>query len=82
MSYDYHKTMIHEIIHARQQVEMAWVFFFLWYFVEFLVKLLIHCNFLKAYLSLSHEREAYRNENTPGYLANRKPYAWIRFICG
>ena len=34
----------HEFIHTRQQLEMGFVLFFLWYGVEFLVRL-VQCRF-------------------------------------
>lgn len=82
MSNDYTETLNHEMIHARQQVEMAWIFFFAWYAIEFLIKLVIHRDFFKAYLSVSFEREAYRNDRNPLYLTLRKPFSWIKCISG
>lgn len=74
------ETLNHERIHARQQIEMLWVFFFLWYVTEYLVRLLICRSHRKAYLSLSHEREAYHHAGDPGYLLTRRPFAWFTYL--
>jgi hypothetical protein len=70
----------HEKIHARQQLEMLWLFFFLWYGVEYLIRLIRYHDLHRAYKELSHEREARENDGDPGYLLRRKPFAWIRYL--
>lgn len=70
----------HESIHARQQVEMLWIFFFLWYLLEFTIRVAGTGSFMKAYKNLAHEREAYLNDDQPDYLKHRKLYAWIRYL--
>lgn len=74
------QIMRHESIHARQQIEMAWLLFFIWYVLEFAVRLIILQNYMKAYQSLAHEREAHLNDDDPEYLKNRKLFAWIRYL--
>ncbi len=71
----------HELIHTRQQLEMGFVLFFLWYGVEFLVRL-VQCRFSaeKAYYSISFEREAYANEHNSRYLRHRRPWAWFHYL--
>lgn len=68
----------HEYIHAVQQREMAFVLFYAWYILEWLVKLPVFGR--KAYYHISFEREAYENENNSGYLADRKHFAWMRCL--
>jgi hypothetical protein len=70
----------HELIHARQQLEMLWIFFFLWYGIEYLVRLLQKGRYSSPYRALSLEREAYENENDPDYLERRKAFTWIRYL--
>jgi hypothetical protein len=70
----------HEKIHARQQLEMAWIFFFLWYAIEFIVRFLKLRDPMKAYKHISHEKEAFVNEDNHDYLKNRRPYAWINYL--
>ncbi len=74
------KSRNHELIHSCQQVEMLWVFFYLWYVVEWLLKLLKHRSFTKAYYNISFEREAYSNESDLLYRRHRKLYAWWRYL--
>ena len=70
----------HEMIHFKQQLEMLVIPFFLWYGVEFILKVFSNKGFTKAYKSLSFEREAFGNEDDLEYLNNRKPYTWLKYI--
>jgi hypothetical protein len=74
------ETLNHEKIHASQQLEMLWIPFFLWYSIEYLVRLLIYRNHHQAYMNLSHEREAYSNAGNLNYLKTRKRYSWIKYL--
>lgn len=67
----------HEAIHTAQMKEMGYVFFYLWYLAEWLVRLLKKGN---AYRNISFEREAYANQNQGKYLASRPHYAWLKYI--
>lgn len=71
----------HELIHTMQQIEMVFILFYLWYGVEYLVRLIQYKgDSMKAYYSISLEREAYANEKNPNYKKNRKPYSWIKYL--
>ena len=72
------QTIRHEMIHARQQLEMLILPFYIWYLIEWLIRLVI--NFKMAYMSVSFEREAYRNDDNSEYLAGRKPFAWLSYL--
>lgn len=61
----------HEKIHLRQQLELLIIFFFLWYFIEFLLKYLKYKDFHLAYRNIIFEREAYKNEKNLHYLKQR-----------
>lgn len=67
----------HEQIHACQQKELLWVPFFLWYCIEWFIRLFRHGN---EYRSISFERETYDNEKNLNYLQERKPYAWLKYV--
>jgi len=70
----------HEYIHTEQMNERASVcFFYLWYLVEWIVRLFQKGN---AYRRISFEREAYANEDDFAYLCNRKRYAFLRYLRG
>ena len=68
----------HETIHFQQQLEMLVIFFYIWYAIEFVIRLIQFKSFKKAYRNLLHEKEAYRNESDFRYLQKRKRYAWLR----
>jgi len=70
----------HEKIHLKQQLETLILPFYLWYFVEFIFRILQYRNFEKAYRNISFEREAYYYESHIEYLNRRKNYAWTRFM--
>lgn len=70
----------HEAIHTEQMKEMFWIFFYLWYLAEWLIRVLFTKDFFskQAYYHISFEREALTNENDMDYIANRKHYAWLK----
>jgi len=70
----------HEKIHLRQQAELLIVFFYLWYLIEYFIKLFKYRNHAKAYHSISFEREAYINESKGNYLENRPLWNFIKFV--
>ena len=63
----------HELIHTRQMIEMGFIFFYLWYGLEWCVRLTMRGS---AYFNLSFEREAYLHEDELDYLERRRHYAW------
>ena len=71
------ELMNHERIHSAQQREMLFVFFYLTYLVEWLMRLPMRGN---AYRNISFEREAYANQRNLDYLEARRPYAWRYYI--
>ncbi|RRA95358.1 hypothetical protein [Paenimyroides viscosum] len=70
----------HEKIHLRQQLELLIVLFFIWYGLEFFVRLIQFRNRQKAYRNISFEREAYANESNPDYLTNRKFFSFFNYL--
>nr|DAS75195.1 MAG TPA: hypothetical protein [Caudoviricetes sp.] len=71
------RMLNHEKIHTAQMKEMLFVFFYLWYFIEWMIRLFI--DHKTAYKSISFEREAYANDEAP-YLPDRRPYGWIKYL--
>lgn len=67
----------HESIHTEQMKELAYIFFYLWYFIEWLVRLFINGP-SEAYENISFEQEAYEHEAEPDYLKERKRYCWLK----
>lgn len=74
------QTMQHESIHTKQMREMFYLFFYLWYGLEWLFRLAQHRNTMTAYYNISFEREAYANQNNSNYLNERKSWAWVRYL--
>ena len=70
----------HEKIHLRQQLEMLLVFFYLWYVLEFLFRLIQYQNRNKAYRNISFEREAYVNEKDLNYLKKRSIWRFLKYV--
>ena len=71
------KTLNHEAIHTAQMKEMGYIFFYIWYFIEWLIRLIINGRY--AYYYLPFEREAYDHEKNYKYLNKRKPYSWFKY---
>ena len=76
----YKHTMVHESIHTAQMKEMLYVFFYLWYAVEWLVNLCRYGKSHVAYFYVSFECEAYRHQYDDDYLSQRRRYAWIHYL--
>ena len=70
----------HESIHTAQMKEMLYVFFYLWYVIEWLVRLVQYRNAHTAYRNIGFEREAYMNQGSMGYLQGRGCYAWVKYL--
>jgi hypothetical protein len=70
----------HESIHTAQMKEMLWIFFYLWYGIEYIFIRLFHKKQNCAYHDISFEEEAYSNEKDLNYLKTRKHYAWWKYI--
>ena len=70
----------HERIHIRQQLELLIVLFFIWYGIEFLVRLVRYKNRRVAYYNISFEREAYANEKDLYYLKQRSFWRFLKYF--
>ena len=73
-------TINHELIHTTQMKELAYIFFYLWYGIEYIYVRLFHKKQNDAYHDVSFEEEAYNNEYNLNYLNERKCYSWIKYI--
>ena len=71
------KTLNHEAIHTEQMKELGYIFFYIWYFIEWL--LLLPFFGKKAYNWISFEREAYDNDKNFKYLNRRERYNWFKY---
>jgi hypothetical protein len=70
----------HEKIHLRQQIELLILPFFIWYLLEYCVRLFQYKNANLAYRNISFEREAYANESNLVYVKNRVFFQFLRYL--
>lgn len=70
----------HERIHLMQALELLVIPFYIWYCLEFFIRFLQYKDARSAYLNISFEREAYRNENNLAYRKNRKFWAFWPYL--
>lgn len=71
------RSMNHERIHTAQMKEMLYVFFYIWYFVEWLIELFHYKG--GAYRTNTFEREAYAHDSDLTYLSTRPRFAWWKY---
>lgn len=71
----------HEKIHDKQAKRMAFVFFYLWYLIEYLIRLFM-CKFKShdAYRNISFEREAYSNMYDLSYCNKMKWFSFLKYM--
>lgn len=74
------RTKRHEAIHTRQIIELLVVFFYLWYGIKWIVRLIQYRSKKEAYRNISFEREAYSNDQDETYLKKRKRYMFVRYL--
>ena len=72
--------MNHEKIHLRQQIELLVLPFYLWYLLEFIIRLFQYKNWDLAYRNISFEREAYTNEKDLNYLKKRPFWSFRNYL--
>lgn len=72
------KTINHEKIHIKQQIELLIIPFYVLYLIEFFIKSFKYPGY--GYRNLSFEREAYSNDKNKEYLKNRKFWSFIKYF--
>lgn len=70
----------HEKIHINQQLELLVLPFYVWYFLEYLFRLIQYKDRKRAYYEISFEREAYANEKNLDYLKSRSFWSFWRYL--
>nr|WP_233264597.1 MULTISPECIES: hypothetical protein [unclassified Flavobacterium] len=70
----------HERLHIRQQLELLVLPFFIWYLLEYCIRLLYYKNSYLAYKNISFERECYRHEQDLNFLKKRTFFNFLKFI--
>ena len=70
----------HELIHTEQMKELLYIFFYIWYIIEFLLRYIwTGFNWKQAYRNLWFEQEAYTYEKNLLYPEYRQHYNWFNF---
>lgn len=70
----------HENIHLAQELELLFVLFYILYGLEWIIRLVVYRDRMSAYINISFEQEAYRNQYDPRYLDNRRHFAWLKYM--
>ena len=70
----------HEKIHIRQQLELLILPFYIWYFLDFLIKIIRYKDSNKAYRNIIFEREAYAKEKDLDYLKSRSFWKFLKYM--
>lgn len=70
----------HENIHTAQMKELLYIGFYIWYLIEWILRLIVVKDSIKAYKMISFEVEAYKEQDNLDYLRNRKHFSWYGFI--
>ncbi|UKM64807.1 hypothetical protein GSB9_01364 [Flavobacteriaceae bacterium GSB9] len=70
----------HERIHLRQQLELLVIPFYIFYVLEFAIRLFYYKSRKMAYKNISFEREAYQKECCLEYLDKRPIWAFLKYI--
>lgn len=73
-------TLNHEAIHSEQLKELLYVFFYIWYVIEWLIRLIRYRDTSLAYRNISFEREAYIHEKDLKYVGARKRFSFFKYI--
>lgn len=86
-------TVNHESIHTAQMKELLYILFYIWYFIEWIIRVVAYSlRFLGrlirdkkrkfrlrlAYRKMLFEREAYKHEDNFEYLKTRKCFAFLK----
>lgn len=72
--------MNHERIHLKQQQELLVLPFFVWYGIEYLIRLIQYRDRYRAYRNISFEREAYDKEADLEYLEERRFLSALKYL--
>ena len=72
----------HEKIHTAQMRELWFIFFYLWYILEWIFRSISRLNFMEGYSNISFEREAYANASDLQYLKTRKRFSFLKYLKG
>lgn len=71
----------HEAIHDKQAKRLLFLFFYLWYIIEYFLRLPFYkFESNEAYKNISFEREAYTNMNNFNYVNEMTYWSFVKFL--
>lgn len=70
----------HEKIHLRQQLELLVLPFYIFYVLEYIIRLIQYKNKDLAYRNISFEREAYANERNLNYVKEMPFWSFRNYL--
>lgn len=70
----------HESIHTAQIKELLYIFFYLLYVIEWLIRVIQYRGCIKGYQNISFEREAYTHQHDLEYLGKRRRFEFTRYM--
>lgn len=72
----------HEAIHTAQMKEMLYIFFYIWYAIEYIIIYMTNKGKSQHehYREVSFEEEAHEYESNLAYLNYRKHYSWLKYL--
>lgn len=76
----YWRVMTHELTHLKQQLSLLLIGFYLWYYIEFLIRRLQYPTWDEAYRNISFEREAYANQRISTYYKTRPFWGHLKYL--
>ncbi len=74
------RMLNHEYIHTLQMRDMLYIPFYIWYVLEWAVRLIQYGDARQSYLNISFEREAYRHGNDLTYPGRRRRFAFLKYL--
>lgn len=76
------ELLMHEEIHLKQQKEMLFIGFYLWYLTEWIFRVLFTKDRFshRAYKNICFEQEAYLFDSQSDYMNTRKAFRWVDFL--
>lgn len=74
------RTIQHESIHTLQMKELLYIGFYIWYFIEWIIRIFQYGFNINAHRNISFEREAYNCQSVPNYLQVRKRYKTFYYL--
>lgn len=73
------RTINHEKIHTAQIKELGYIFFYIIYLIEWMVRIIQYRGYVRGYENISFEREAYENDHDFGYLQRRRLFDFRKY---